>query len=83
MNRLPKSTRLPPPPPRPTRFEVELTEEEARIICVALAIAEPLEDSQYMKQLEIRKRIIELRNKFAYHVMSNIAQQSRIKEQHF
>lgn len=48
------------------KMAVELTEEEARVICVALATAEPESEEKYMKQLELRKKILMIRNRFAY-----------------
>lgn len=65
MGHIPKSTRIPPPPPSPECIVVRLTEEEARTVCVALAIAEPENEDKYTSQLDIRKKILKARNEFA------------------
>lgn len=54
------------------KMVVELTGEEARVICVALAISETESEEKYMKQLKLRKKILKIRNRFACDEMGGL-----------
>lgn len=58
---------------------VKLSEDELRIVCNALAIAEPYDDERFKEQLEIRKKIIKARNIFAYEAMKDTTGHPRSK----